>query len=355
MTGAKRTPDDHREPFPRWNALRGLGPALAAALLCTLSVDGGVVHEPKLCVSAVPYAGPPLHVPPDSAIFAGADGAMAGALGDSLTSRLDGVISWILANTAAPGITAAVGIPGEGLWSSSRGLARIDPATPFAPRPYFHWASAGKAFTAAVVMQLIEEGKLAYADPLARWFPEFPNAGAITIDHLLVHTSGAFTFNSDLKFRRKRGYSEPRELIRIAARHGNATCPGEAWSYSNTGYVLLARIVERVEGRPFHEVVTRRVIERLGLANTIALAPRQRPGGLAMGHAVGEGGERVRRRLRRVPRRGDPRGRPGGGRRLPAAQGSQGAPRIGESPGSAVAGCFRGLRARRMLWGPPGP
>jgi D-alanyl-D-alanine carboxypeptidase len=103
-------------------------------------------------------------------------------------------------------------------------------------------------------------------------------------EHLLTHTSGAFSFNSDLPFRRRRGYTPPAELIRIAARHGNASCPGERWAYTNTGYVLLALIVERVEGRPFHEVVTRRVIERLGLRNTIALAPRQRPPGLATGH-----------------------------------------------------------------------
>jgi D-alanyl-D-alanine carboxypeptidase len=132
----------------------------------------------------------------------------------------------------------------------------------------------GKAFTAAVVMQLIEEGKLSYSDPLARWFPDFPNAGAITVDHLLTHTSGAFSFNTDLKFRKKKGYTPPDELIRIAARHGNALCPGERWSYTNTGYVLLARIVEKIEGLPFHQVVTRRVIDRLGLRGGTSPASR---------------------------------------------------------------------------------
>ncbi len=260
-----------------------------AALIAAIAMASPGAAEDdaaKRCATVVDYSGAPLHAPPDSAAFSDLDGAMTGALDDSLAARLEGAVNWILANTAAPGITAAVGIPGKGVWAASRGLARLEPRTPFAPHALFYWASVGKAFTAAVVLQLIEEGKLGYADSLALWFPEFPNAGAITVEHLLTHTSGAFSFNSDLKFRRKKGYTEPAELIRIAARHGNASCPGERWSYSNTGYVLLARIVEQVEGRPFHAVVTRRVIERLGLRGTVALAPEQTPAGLATGHVA---------------------------------------------------------------------
>lgn len=274
--------------------MRVRGRLAAVIVVVTIAITGTPIRgtagddEPRRCASAVEYVGPPLHAPLDSALFAGLDGAMTGALDDSLVARLERVVSWVLANTQAPAITAAVGIPGEGLWTTSRGVARLEPRTPFAPRPLFYWASVGKAFTAAVVMQLIEEGKLSYADPLARWFPDFPNAGAITVDHLLTHTSGAFSFNADLKFRRKKGYTPPDELIRIAARHGNALCPGERWSYTNTGYVLLARIVEKLEGLPFHQVVTRRVIDRLGLRGAIALAPELTPAGLATGHIAGK-------------------------------------------------------------------
>ena len=263
--------------------------AIPVAVLAAIPARGiAEDYEPKRCAAAIQYAGPPLHAPLDSALFAGLDGTMTGALDDSLVARLDAAVSWILVNTQAPAITAAVGIPGEGLWTTSRGVARLEPRTPLAPRPLFYWASVGKAFTAAVVMQLIEEGKLSYADPLARWFPEVPNAGAITVDHLLTHTSGVFSFNADLKLRRKKGYTPPDELVRVAARHGNATCPGDRWSYTNTGYVLLARMVEKVEGLPFHQVVTRRVIDRLGLRGIIALAPEQTPAGLATGHIAGK-------------------------------------------------------------------
>lgn len=276
-------------------AISGAGPAgrargvlLAAVLLAGAPSDlRAAADTPRRCDHAVPYVGAALHAPPDSAAFVALDGALDGALDDSLRARLEGALDWILAHTPTPGITAAVGIPGHGLWSATRGVARRAPLTPFAPVARFHWASVGKAFTAAVVAQLVAEGRLAYQDPLARWFPEFPNAGAITLDHLLTHTSGAFSFNADLKFRRRRGHTPPDELIRIAARHGNAFCPGERWSYSNTGYVLLARIVEKVEGRPFHAVVARRILEPLALRDLIALAPGERPPGLATGHVGG--------------------------------------------------------------------
>ncbi len=194
-----------------------------------------------------------------------------GTLDIPLSQRLNEAVDWILENTKTPGITAAVGIPGQGIWSMSRGLAKATPPTPLAETPHFHWASAGKAFTATVVMQLIEEGKLSYDDPLAKWFPDFPNAGAITIDHLLTHTSGIFSFNADLPFRKQRRYHSPEECLAIAMRHGCVCCPGERWYYSNTGYVLLALVVERIESRPFHEVIGNRIITPLGLRETVAL------------------------------------------------------------------------------------
>ena len=107
---------------------------------------------------------------------------------------------------------------------------------------WFWFASDGKAFTAVVVQQLVEEGKLKFDDKLARWFPDYPNARVITIDHPLTHTSGIYSFQADSGLlRAKPGYKTPEELIAVALTHGNAFCPGEYWSYSNTGYVMLKR------------------------------------------------------------------------------------------------------------------
>ncbi len=240
--------------------------------------------KPRVCSAAVEYVGDPLHPPLPHDALSGLAAPCVGALDGSLVKKLEAVVDWILTNSSAPGITAAVGLPGKGLWSTSRGMAATSPPTPLAEQPYFHWASVGKMFTAAIAMQLVEEGKLGYADPLARWFPDFPNAGAITIDHLLTHTNGIFSFNTDLKFRGEKGYHAPDKLLRIAASHGCVCCPGERWYYSNTGYVLLGRIIEKIEGQPLHIVAQSRLIAPIGLKQTIAFTPNRPPQSLAIGH-----------------------------------------------------------------------
>lgn len=257
--------------------------ALALSIAQTVGADD---YVPRDCPRVVAYAGGALHAPVPADAFPALDHEWRGGLSQPLSLRLDGAVDWILEKTRAPGITAAIGIPGQGVWESTRGVACTSPLQPLAAEPYFHWASAGKAFTAIVIMQLVEEGKLAYSDSLSRWFPKFPNASVITIEHLLTHTNGTFSFQEDLKLRQARGYKAPAELIAVAARHGSIFCPGERWLYSNTGYVLLARIIEEIEGRPYHTVVTTRIIEPLGLRHTIALTPKQRPPGSAIGHVA---------------------------------------------------------------------
>ena len=132
-------------------------------------------------------------------------------------------------------------------------------------------------------LAIIEEN-IDLADTLSKWIPDFPNASVITIDHLLLHTSGTFSFNADLRFREENGYKTPDELLEIAKSHGNAFCPGEYWSYSNTNYVLLALILEQIEQKPFHLILTERIINPLDLKNTIALKPKQQLKGLVKGH-----------------------------------------------------------------------
>lgn len=258
--------------------------SLSCLVFATLSQAGGAT-EP--CSAPSPYTGAPLHPALAEEAFPKSGEDIHGALDDALVMRLDHAVDWILERTKAPGITAAVGIPGKGLWSTDRGTAGVAEIEPLAKRPLFHWASVGKAFTAIVVLQLVEEARLRLDDLLARWFPDFPSAAWITIDHLLTHTSGIYSFQADPGFRARRGFWSPAELVELAASHEPEFCPGERWGYSNTGYVLLARIVERIEGRPFHQVVTRRVIEPLGLTHTRALSPEESPPELTTGHVNG--------------------------------------------------------------------
>lgn len=242
---------------------------------------GGDDWKPVLCDSAKPYHGPKLHARPPASIFAGAVGSLGGSLDTNTVARLETALMRALAATKAPAMTVSVGVPGKGLWSATRTSQTAAGET---PPQVFYWASAGKAFTAVAVLQLVEAGKLKLDDKLARWFPDLPNAKVITLDHLLTHTSGLYSFQNDPTLRSQAGYKSPETLLAVAQAHGNAFCPGEYWSYCNTGYVLLARIVEQVEGQPFHEVVTRRIIDRLGLKRTRALTPNSPVADIATAH-----------------------------------------------------------------------
>jgi D-alanyl-D-alanine carboxypeptidase len=144
----------------------------------------------------------------------------------------------------ASSLTAAIAKPGGGTWTKT-----IPPGD--APPPArFWWASAGKTFTAIVGLQLVEEKKLTLETTLDKFQPDFPNARVITIEHLLTHTSGLFSFQEGLALRKRAGYQPPDTLLGVAKRHAPGFCPGEAWAYSNTGYVLLGRIIEKIERQP---------------------------------------------------------------------------------------------------------
>jgi D-alanyl-D-alanine carboxypeptidase len=140
---------------------------------------------------------------------------------------------------------------------------------------YVRIASNTKMFTAVVVLQLVGEGKLKLTDPVEKILPgvvrgDGIDAQQITIRHLLQHTSGlqdnTFLNQGVLNFGNT--YFEPRELLDSAFTQKPEFAPGQAWEYSNAGYVLLGLVAQRVTGRPFAEEVTNRIIDRIGLRHT---------------------------------------------------------------------------------------
>jgi len=136
-----------------------------------------------------------------------------------------------------------------------------DDAGPVTAGSVFRLASVTKLVTAAIVVQLDQEGRLSLDDPIARWVA-YPNGAAITIAMLLSHTSGIPNLSDDLD---DRDWS-PQELVDAIAARGTADfAPGSSWAYSNTGYVLLGLIVERVTGRSWPEEVRARIAHPLGL------------------------------------------------------------------------------------------
>jgi D-alanyl-D-alanine carboxypeptidase len=181
-------------------------------------------------------------------------------------ARLDETLATFVQAAHPAGVAAAIVAEDGESWSAVRGVAPEPPSL-------FYWASAGKAWTAIAVLQLVEEGRLKLSDTLERWAPDFPNARLITIDQLLSHTSGLYSFQEDEGLRGRPGYKSRAEVLEAARAHAPLFCPGRTWAYSNTGYALLGLIVERVDGRPLHEALTARIVTRLELRATRILGP----------------------------------------------------------------------------------
>lgn len=140
-------------------------------------------------------------------------------------------------------------------------------------------ASVTKMVTAVVVMQLVRDGKLTLDDPLARYLPgAVPDADRITIRQLLNHTSGLADYlavpGSPLQGSTRKLVADllaPRSYeasLDLANRHSTFAEPGQQHEYSNTNYLLLGRIIEKIEGRSYSQVVTERIIEPLELRRT---------------------------------------------------------------------------------------
>jgi D-alanyl-D-alanine carboxypeptidase len=166
---------------------------------------------------------------------------------------------------------------GEGVDAAVRD---VRPWTPF------RLASLTKLFTASVVLQLAQEGRLALDDPIARWVA-FPRGDEVTVAMLLSHTGGVPNLPEDLG---DRDWT-PQELIdRVAARGELDYAPGKSWAYSNTGYLLLGQIAERASGRRWHEEVRSRIAEPLGLSTLYAYGLEPGPEPIA-GYALRCAGE----------------------------------------------------------------
>ncbi|MCP3892694.1 MAG: beta-lactamase family protein [Desulfobulbaceae bacterium] len=129
--------------------------------------------------------------------------------------------------------------------------------------------SITKMFTATLIMQLIEQGKLSLTTPLSTFYPEIKNAQEITIDHMLMHRSGLFNYTADTGFSeyKYKPQSQAQMIVRFSSFEPNFK-PGKKYSYSNTNYMLLGYIIETITGESYQTVLQKKIINKLNLKNT---------------------------------------------------------------------------------------
>ncbi|MGY1776181.1 serine hydrolase domain-containing protein [Geodermatophilus sp. SYSU D00804] len=203
---------------------------------------------------------------------AGSAPAPAATLDPDLAARIDELARAALTD----GVTGAVvGIsdPARGSYLQAYGTADTT-GTPMTTDVHYRIASVTKTLTAQAVLRLVDQGRLSLDDRLDEYVPDIPHGDEITIRDLLGMRAGVYDFVADEDFLARYaadpllpGWSPYDALEIIRAHAGEATPPGEATVYSNSEYVLLGLVLERVTGRSAQQVTTS-VIEQLGLPET---------------------------------------------------------------------------------------
>jgi D-alanyl-D-alanine carboxypeptidase len=185
-------------------------------------------------------------------------------------SRLDSLLDVLAANNKSMG-SLAISQNGKLTYQKSIGNAAIDsPATiPASAKTKYRIGSISKMFTGVMVMQLVDEGKLTLETTLAQFYPQVPNAAKINIGMMLSHHSGLHNFTNDPAYMQYMLSPQTHEqmLARIAAMKSDFE-PGTKGQYSNTNFVLLSYIIEKVTKKAYPELVKQRIVNKIGLKDT---------------------------------------------------------------------------------------
>ena len=160
---------------------------------------------------------------------------------------------------------------GKVIFKKGYGLANMEWDTPNKPDTKFRLGSLTKQFTSMLIMQLVEQGKLKLEGKITDYLTDYPKAAGdkITIHHLLTHTSGIPNYTDLPDYRTyERTRFKPADLIKKFSELPLTFEPGSAFAYSNSGYVLLGAIIEKVTGKPYEKVLQENIFTPLQMLNT---------------------------------------------------------------------------------------
>jgi D-alanyl-D-alanine carboxypeptidase len=207
-----------------------------------------------------------------AALAAGDPSAPDSPLPAATVAALDAATAAGHAETSATGAIVAVQTP-EGRYLTAVGTADAA-GTPMSVDDVQRVGSITKTFTGTLVLQLAEEGKLSLDDPISDYVDGVPNGENITLHELITMTSGLASYSLSTELQNRwfaDPYAEwsPQQLLDAAWTLDPLFAPGEKFNYSNTNFILLGEVIERVEGRPYADVVRSRITEPLGLEHTV--------------------------------------------------------------------------------------
>lgn len=204
--------------------------------------------------------------------------------------RIDADVRAILERTRAPGAAIAVVENNRVVYRKAYGLRDRERSLKADVDTLYEIGSITKQFTAAAILQLQEEGRLDIDDKLAKYLPDAPHAGEITLRQLLSHTSGLpeYLDGPDIEDVATKPATFAQLMARVAGKP-LVFAPGSRMTYNNTGYILLGRVIEVVSGESYRDYVRRHLLDRAGMSHTHTVADESKLRNMAVGYRIKDG------------------------------------------------------------------
>ena len=185
-------------------------------------------------------------------------------------SKVAAIAERVLHDTGVPSASIAFAQNGKVVYAKAFGLARVAPAVAAEPSMAYPIGSISKQFTASAVLLLAQQGKLSLDDKVARFYPELTRANDVSLRNLLTMTSGYQDFApQDYIIPAWLKATDPSAIVHEWATKPLDFEPGTEWQYSNTNYVLVALIVQKVSGQPFAEFIRQHVLTPAGIEHVV--------------------------------------------------------------------------------------
>ncbi|GAB4037839.1 serine hydrolase domain-containing protein [Spirosoma gilvum] len=202
-----------------------------------------------------------------------------------LHERLDSLMQ-ATTQSGQPGAALLVEIGGKVIYQSGAGTANVVTKAPITPETAFRMASVSKQFTAMGILLLEKDGKLSLDDPLIRFFPEFNGqvGRKVQIRNLLTHSSGILDYETVMNPNQREQLLDADVLTLLKDRDSLYFEPGSAFRYSNSGYCLLALLIERVSGHSFQLFIKERIFKPLNMTHSTVYEAGKPIANRAMGY-----------------------------------------------------------------------
>ncbi|MBT2450819.1 beta-lactamase family protein [Streptomyces sp. ISL-43] len=238
---------------------------------CVAAAAVGVLVAPAVAGSAYGAGAPALSAP--AAPSPDTDTEFP-QLTPAVAAQLDEAVRQVMSETKVPGVTVGLWAPGKGSYLKSFGVADKATGAPMEAGLHVRIGSETKTFTVTALLQQVDKGKIGLDDPIGKYISGVPNGDRITLRQLAGMRSGLFNFSLDEDFIKKLQADPeqsfaPQQLLDYSFEHPVQFEPGAEFDYSNTNLILLGLVVEKVTGRPLHEVIKQDVLEPAGLRSTI--------------------------------------------------------------------------------------